>query len=108
MSKATTIERNAAIDRLREVIKPGDAVRCILRHVSASGMSRTIDLIHISNKGAVSRIGYNAAQAIGWTYDRKHEGVRVKGCGMDMGYHLVSMLSYALYGNESSLESRWL
>ena len=111
MSKLTKIQqttRDEAKARLLEVVKPGDTVRCILRHVSVSGMSRVIDLIIISSTGEVSHIGYNAAEALGWGYDRKREGVRVAGCGMDMGFHLVYSLAYVLFNDGYALTSRWL
>ncbi len=31
--------------------------------------------------------------------DRKNWGVKMGGCGMDMGYHLVNNLGYALFPN---------
>lgn len=97
-------ERAEAIARLREWIKPGDVVYTILRHRSRSGMSRTIDVLGIdpSEKGAggsprVFAFGWNVAKALGWTFDREREGVKVSGCGMDMGFHLVYAMSSAMF-----------
>lgn len=106
--------RQEAIDRLREWLKPGDTVYTQLKHVSRSGMSRVIQIVKIScrpetdidgNAGAQPEIlylGYNVAEALGWKYDRDREGVKVGGCGMDMGFHVVHSLGYALYGKEAS------
>ena len=38
----------------------------------------------------------------------KHDGLIVRGAGMDMGYHVVSQLAYALHGSENSLKHQWL
>lgn len=38
-------ERQEAIERLREILKPGDTVYTIIRHVSRSGMQRSIQLL---------------------------------------------------------------
>ena len=45
MTKAQMAERDEAIANLREILKPGDTVYTILRHVSKSGMSRVIDAV---------------------------------------------------------------
>ena len=41
----TKQERQDAIERLRSMLAPGDSVYTILRHVSRSGMSRSISLV---------------------------------------------------------------
>lgn len=56
-----------------------------------------IDLKVIDKDGSVWHIGYNAALATGLPYDRKSEGVKIGGCGMDMGFALVSSLGHALW-----------
>lgn len=92
-------ERDQARDELRKIIKPGDTVYTILRHVSRSGMSRIIDC-YIIVKNEPRWIGRLVADALDWTYtDKNRGGLRVGGCGMDMGYHVVSSLSYALHEN---------
>lgn len=45
MTKAQRAERDEAITKLREWIKPGDTVYTILDHVSSSGMSRAIRVV---------------------------------------------------------------
>lgn len=86
-----------AITRLREWIKPGDTIHTILRHVSKSGMFRIIELVKIDSDGSVKAIGWNAADAMGDKYDRERDGIRVSGCGMDMGFHLVYNLARTLF-----------
>ena len=97
-------DKQEALDQLREILKPGDTVHCILRHVSASGMTRWISLIKLDVKDGkpVARdISWLAAKAMDWKVNtQNHDGIKVEGCGMDMGFHLVYSLSYALYGGE--------
>ena len=86
---------------MRESVNPGDTLYTILRHRSASGMLRVIDVKALDCTDArypFRSLGWNVARAgIGDRWDDKNEGVRVGGCGMDMGVHLVYNLSYALY-----------
>lgn len=108
MTKAKQTERTEAIERLREWLKPGDTVYTILRHVSRSGLSRTIDCVgvepstepSIDARGVrVWAYGWAVAKALGYRFDRDLEGVKVGGCGMDMGFHLVYSLSATLFPN---------
>jgi hypothetical protein len=104
-------EQQEAIERLRSWIKPYDTLFTILRHCSNSGMSRVIDVVAIRGtrkKPDVSAYGYNIALALGWKFDRKREGIRIGGCGMDMGFHVVYELSSVLFGNGYKLNQRWL
>lgn len=96
-------EQLEAIERIREFVKPGDTVYTILRHVSSSGMLRVIDVKALGmyeGKPHVYHIGYNVALALGYKWDDKREGLRVGGCGMDMGYHIVYNLSRSLFGQD--------
>lgn len=85
-----------AIERLREMIKPGDTVHTILRHVSASGMTRSISLV-IPREGGIYDCTYWAARATGDKIDQSHGGIKAGGVGMDMGFHLVYGLSRTLF-----------
>lgn len=100
--------RQEAIKRLRTWIQPGDTIHTQMKHVSRSGMQRVIQVIKIQcpdkykidegqTKPEILYLGYNVAEAIGMKYDREREGVKVGGCGMDMGFHLVYELSHALF-----------
>lgn len=95
--KASEIERNEAIKRLREEIKPGETLCTILRHVSKSGMSRSISIVQIK-KGQTFDWSYLIAKAIDEKIDQKHDGIKIRGVGMDMGFELVYRLSSLLYG----------
>jgi hypothetical protein len=96
-TKAQEQERQEAIAELRKLCPPGTTVRTIARHVSRSGMYRVIDC-YVIKKGDTLRISWAVAKAIDSKYDRRHEGIGVGGCGMDMGFHIVNSLSYALHG----------
>ena len=108
--KHTAQQRDEAIKNLRDTLQPGDTIYTVLRHVSRSGMSRTID-VYIIRDNEPRYLSYWAAHALGWTLNNGNkEGIKVGGCGMDMGFHLVSSLSYALFGlkEENPLVQRWL
>ena len=96
MTKTTDRERQEAIEKLREWIKPGDTVHTILRHVSKSGMTRDIGIVLIRDDGSTIHPNYAVSRALDMPL--KHDAVRIGGCGMDMGFAIVYDLSYALYG----------
>lgn len=98
MTEAQKAERAEAIERLREILKPGDTVHTILRHVSRSGMQRSISCI-ILDKDGPHEIDWLVRQAMGEKIDRTNGGIKVGGCGMDMGFHLVYSLSRTLFRN---------
>ncbi len=80
---------------LRKLIAPGQRVHCVLRNVSGSGMSRRISLF-ITTGDDLRNIDMLTASAIGWKVSEKG-GIVVSGCGMDMGFHIVYTLGYALW-----------
>jgi len=101
MTKAQKAERERAIVALREHIKPGDTVYTVLDHVSKSGMSRNIRVLipYTREDGSVDFLhpNYLVAQAIGARQAKRGDGIVMGGCGMDMGFHLVSTLSRVLF-----------
>ena len=99
MTKAQKQEQQEAINTLREEIKPGQTLHTILRHASRSGMSRSISIVQIKG-GRTYDWSYLVAKAIGEKIDQNHDGIKIGGCGMDMGFELVYRLSYALYGGK--------
>ena len=104
--KATANEKAEAkaeaIAVLRKRLKPGDTVYTVLRHVSASGMSRRIDLYVIRGNRPEFLTGW-VGKVLGYTH-HKDGGLLVGGCGMDMGFHLVHSLGYALWGGIARYE----
>ena len=108
-TKAQLAEREEARATLRELVERSQKRRdgspviyTFLRHVSKSGMSRDITLKLVDGDGTLRDITYTAALAIGETprdnYGRRV--IRVHGCGMDMGFHLVYSVSHALYDGQ--------
>jgi hypothetical protein len=82
---------------LRKLLKPGTTVYTILNHCSTSGMSRSISLAIGQKDGSIHKLDYLVATAKGVHIDEKHGGLKVSGCGMDMGFHLVYDLGRMLW-----------
>ena len=97
--------KQEAIEELRTMLKPGDTVYTILRHVSRSGMSRVIDPVLMTPDGPRT-IAHLAAKVLDSPLDRDRWGVKQTGCGMDMGFNLVYNLSYYLFPDGFRVEGR--
>ena len=93
---------------LRKVLTENQTIYTILRSVSASGMMRTIDMFYIKDNDC-HKIHYGTDKVfyLG-KRDGKKEGYRVSGCGMDMGFHLVSGLSQHLFNDSYYLKHQWV
>ncbi len=108
MTKPTKTELTESREFLTDIATMKDyetTVFCVLRHVSRSGMKRTIDLFVVRN-GGIMRIGFHAARLIGRTWNSEREGIVVGGCGMDMGFEVVDSLRRAL--GFSHLSHTWI
>lgn len=99
--KKTAAEKAEAVQFLREYLKRDDRVYTILRHRAASGMTRFLDL-YVIRDNQPRRITWQAAKALGWTYDNKRDALRVGGCGMDMGFHAVYTLSSIVFREDGT------
>lgn len=89
--------KEQAREALLRILEKGDKVYCVLRSVSRSGMSRNIDFYVVRDGDLVYLTGYMAAlmgRKIG-----KGRGMKVDGCGMDMGFHEVYSLARTLWPN---------
>lgn len=113
------LKKSEAIEHLKKLLKPTDTVYTVLRHVSGSGMTRDITAIAIiinerTGKAMPLNISYYVADALGWTFKDDNSAVRVGGCGMDMGFHLVYTLASVLFRDDMendagySLNQKWL
>ena len=67
-----------------------------LNHVSASGMTRWLDLFVIRDNEPL-RLTWSAAAATDYTYCDRRESLKIEGCGMDMGFSAVYSLGRALW-----------
>jgi len=101
---------------LTHYLTEGDTVYTVLRSVSSSGMSRTMSLKTVED-GKIIDITYYAAAALDYPLVEVNgsRALRVGGCGMDMGFHIVYSLSGVLFrkAGESSdsgylLNHSWL
>ena len=107
MAKASKTEIDRSMAYLRETMDRGDTVFGVVRNVSSSGMSRTIDFFVFTNgqpywlSGAMSRV-------LGLTMVKRGQGLQVRGAGMDMVFHVVSNLAYKVYGDERALKAQTL
>jgi hypothetical protein len=111
--------KKQAREALLRILEKGDTVFCVLRSVSRSGMSRNIDFYVIKDNRPQYLTGYMAAlygRTIGTSSN--HMGLKINGCGMDMGFHEVYNLARTLWpeGNPDRadrdggylLRSEWL
>lgn len=102
MAKHTKAEREEAIADLRTMLPPGSTVYTIVTHVAKSGMSRHIKLYciqHDDGKPYIRWISGYVAKALDYPCDYRSGALKVNGCGMDMCFHVVHSLSYALHGH---------
>lgn len=103
-TKADKARAAEHLETLRGILKPGDTVHTVIRHVSSSGMSRRIDLYKVEHDGPRYGTdlrfltGYVAA-VLGYRWDDRNgkHGLVVGGCGMDMGFHVVYNLARVLF-----------
>jgi hypothetical protein len=94
--QASKKQREDALTTLKSFgLKSGETIYTKMVHVSKSGMYRVIDL-YVMRDNEPLRISYSAGMLLEG-YDTKHEGAKANGCGMDMGFHLVHNLGYALF-----------
>lgn len=95
LTKAQQTAIQEAVRDLRVLLSPGDTIDCVLRHVSRSGMYRSISFFHRGKDGPRD-ITHLVGLACGLKID-KHAGLGVGGCGMDMGFHVVYSLGRTLF-----------
>ena len=96
MPRYTKAEQEEAKAFLLEHLPEGSTVQLHLIRVSRSGMSRVIKPVSPSGVN----LSWHVARVCDLSYvDGYIGGVRIGGCGMDMGFHLVHNLGYALFGD---------
>ena len=86
---------------LSRYLGEGDTVYTVLRSVSSSGMSRTMSL-KVARDGKILDLTYYASIILGYPLVEVNgsRALRVGGCGMDMGFHVVYSLSRGLFRAE--------
>ena len=111
MARFTKAEKAEALETLRGILKPGDRVVTILRHVSTSGMSRSIDLyiFRANADGSVSKRFLSRYAAIigagGCTWDEARSCCKITGCGQDMGFAIVYDLSWSVFDGRPAADA---
>ncbi len=91
--------RERALERLRSALPVGSVVTCVLRGVSRTGMSRTVDFYKLAatGGGAHDWLSRSIADAGIGRWDEERGAVRVGGSGLDIGLHVVMVLGRMLY-----------
>ena len=69
----------------------------MLRHCSASGMTRAIGIHAVAKDKTIVRLDYLAVKLGVGNFDKKNGGIKTTGCGMDMGFDLVYRLSRKIF-----------
>ena len=95
---------------LRESLPVGSTVYCVIRHVSRSGMTRDISLkaLGVDGQGEPYLSHLDGIAATVLDMRQRNNGIRIGGCGMDMGFALVYELAQRLYGDRYALNHRWV
>ena len=99
------LNKKEAINTLKKYIKRGDTIYTTVTHVTKTGMTRDIKVRQIKRNRPLNWT-YYVANAL--EYKQKNNGVRIGGCGMDMGFALVYNLARVLYKDGNALKQEWL
>ena len=103
--------KKEAIDILKSIIKKDDVLYTQLNHVSQSGMMRHISIKYIKNNKPMDITGY-IAEANDWKEAKNrfggYNGIKVGGCGMDMGFHVIYNISKTLFNDGYAIKHQWL
>lgn len=88
--------RAVMIEEVKQILQPGDTVYCVLRHRATSGMMRHISFFTVRD-GGIRYLDHYIAELCGYKYASDGRGVKIRGCGMDMGWHVVYNLGAILW-----------
>lgn len=102
-----TIELQNAKDKLIGLLSETDTIYTILRSVSKSGLTRSIGFYIVDNNKEIININYYIKVLLGYKFNKAHDGLRIEGCGMDMGFHVVHTLLREL-GISEKITHRWI
>ena len=86
---------------LKENIKEQETIYYCVTKVSQSGMSRNIKFMYHDGKRLLNLSGYFSELC-----DYKWNGdgsIKVQGCGMDMGFHVISSVARTLFDDYKKL-----
>lgn len=104
-------EQQESMNYLKDMLKDGDTLYTTVNHVTKSGETRYIKTILIRDNQPLY-LDYHISKVLDWSLSDKYNGIKVGGCGMDMGFHLVYTLSARLFGHANDggykIKQRWL
>lgn len=106
MTKAEKQEAaEQARERLTDLLPPGTTVYSITRHISSTGMSRSIDFIIIGQESREPwQITGLLADLLEVPRNPNHNGIRVKGCGYNHAGSVVEHVAQRLHGSPDALK----
>ena len=106
MTRTQIEERKYYIDQLRACLSDNETVYTILGRVSRSGMQRHVRIV-LKRDAYFLHPNYHVATALGirLTGENGQPWLVMKGCGKDMGLHLVEQLRAA---TGCRLEHQWI
>jgi len=88
---------------LRRTFPRESYVNTLIRHVSASRMTRWVSVLVADDEGPVWDMSGPVARAAGLTFDRRHGAIKMTGVSSDAEWEVVNALGSALYSDESAL-----
>jgi len=97
--------KQARADEIKQYVNEGDKLYTTVTHVSRSGTSRRIKVYAIKDNEPINLSGW-VSDLLDWPYHDGDGAIQVSGCGMDMCFHTVYSLSYALFSDGYKLEKR--
>lgn len=106
MTKKTV--KTEAAQELSNILKDisTDTIYTVIRHVSSSGMQREIS-VRMIDAGRIISLDWLVSNAMGIRIGN-HNGLVVKGCGMDMGFHLVDGINRAFAPLSKKFKQEWI
>jgi hypothetical protein len=109
VTTATKTEKSYGFETLERLPK-GTTLYTILRHVSASGLTRWMSVCYFQdNEPRWIRVEeHNAYLKVGWNSLDHGADYKVRGTGMDMGFGLVYELGQLIHGDGYYFNQRWL
>ncbi len=100
MPRYSKSEVSESLEVLRKAMRKGSTVYVTVGHVAKSGMSHTIH-VRTMTRNAPLQWDWHVARVLGLTLT--DDGVRIGGCGMDMGFYIVYQLGRKLWPKGSKL-----
>ena len=88
-------------------LKKDETVFTTTLHVSKSGMTRHIKFFVIRDNSPLY-LTNTIIEKLGYKPNKHWDSIVVRGCGMDMGFHVVSTLASVLYDDYKAIKQEWI